>query len=175
MSVYGRLPEPLTLLGTIVENWRRFCQESEINLLSSEKEEKDEVKIVLLFNCFGRELLDIYNTLPAEEADKKKYKTLVSKLQEYCEPKKHVTYERYVFNSRVQQAGETVDNFVTDLRKKATDCEFGDFKDDMIRDTIICGIGDETLRGRVLRQGDVTLDAVILQCRADEGACCSGK
>ena len=171
MASQTRLPEPLVLTGNIAENWKRFRQEFEIYLLSSEKnEKKDEVKIALLLNCGGRELLDVYNTIPLDEDDKKVYKTLMEKFQGHFEPKKNVTYERYIFNSRTQLVEETIDSFVTDLRKKATKCEFGTLKDEMIRDRIICGINDDRLRGRLLRKGDATLDEVVLQCRAHEAS-----
>ena len=50
---------------------RGFHQEFKIYLLNSEKDEKkDVVKIALLLNCSGRELLNIFNTLPVAKADK---------------------------------------------------------------------------------------------------------
>lgn len=116
----NRLPGPLSLDGSSAENWKRFLQEFEIYITSSEKEgKKDEVKIALLLHCGGRELLDVYNTLPVPEEERKDFKKLVSSLNLHFEPKKYTTYERYIFNSRAQQPGESIDSFVTDLRKKA--------------------------------------------------------
>ena len=113
MSDHTRLPGPLSLDGNCAENWKRFIQEFTIYLVSSEKTgKKDEVKIALLLHCGGRELLDIFNTLPASvtEEEKKVYKTLVSRLDEHFEPKKYVTYERYLFNTRGQQQDESRGN-----------------------------------------------------------------
>lgn len=67
MSIQGSLHEPLISSANTAQNWRRICQEFEIYLLSSEKDEKDdEVKIALLLNSGGRELLNIYHILPVE-------------------------------------------------------------------------------------------------------------
>ena len=48
---------------------------------------------------------------------------IVTKISEgidrYCIGETNVTYERYVFNQRVQQPGESMDDFVVDLRKLA--------------------------------------------------------
>ena len=56
---------------------------------------------------------------------------------------------------RVQKVDESIDDYVTDLKIKARNCNFGDLKDEMIRDKIICGITSEQIRGRLLKQGDI--------------------
>ena len=133
MGDHNRLPGPLSLEGSCAENWKRFLQEFEIYLLSSEKEgKKDEV--ALLLHCGGRELLDVYNTLPVPEEEKKDYKKLVANLNLHFEPKMYMTYERYLFNTRTQQPGESIDSFVTDLRKRAKNCNYGTLHDDLLRD-----------------------------------------
>ena len=169
MASETRLPEPLSLEGNIAEDWRRFHQEFEIYMISTEKtEKKDEVKVALLLRCGGSELVDIFNTLPISEEEKKKYKDLVKGLKNHFEPKKYVTYERYMFNIRAQEEGESIDTFVTDLRKKAKNCNYGQLHDELVRDRIICGISDEILRGRLLRMDDPSLEEVINQCRTHE-------
>ena len=140
-----RLPGPLDLPGNKAENWKRYLEDFDIYLVSSEKEgKKDNVKIALLLNCGGRGLVDIFNTLSFEgPEDKTKYKYVVAKLSAYFELKQYITYERYIFFIRVQKVDESIDDYVTDLKIKARNCNFGDLKDEMIRDKIICGITSE--------------------------------
>lgn len=155
--------------SSCAENWKRFLQQFEIYLISSEKaEKKDEVKIALLLHCGGRELVDVYNTLPIAEDVKKVYKTLVSSLNEHFKPKNYVTYERYLFNTRAEQQGETIDSYFTDLRKKAKNCNYGQLSDELLRDRIICVITDDTLRARLLRLDEPSLEDVLSQCRTHE-------
>ena len=45
-------------------------------------------------------------------------------LENYFKPKRNFVYERYIFNSREQNPGESVDSFVTRLRKYKSSCEF---------------------------------------------------
>ena len=166
---HNRLPGPLSLEGNCAENWKRFIQEFEIYLVSSEKEgKKDEVKVALLLHCGGCELLDIYNTLPVTEEDKQNYKKLKESLNCHFEPKKYTTYERYLFNTRSQQPGESIDAFMTDLRKKAKNCNYGTLQDELLRDRLICGILDDNLRSRLLRIDDPSLEEVLKQCRTHE-------
>lgn len=39
-----------------------------------------------------------------------------------------------------QETHETIDNYVTDLKNKALQCEFGELKESLVRDRIVCGI-----------------------------------
>ena len=91
--------------------------------------------------------------------------TIVQKFETYCTPKKNTTYERHKFFTRNQKSDETIDQYVTELRTMAKNCEFGDLCDSLIRDRIICGIPDNTLRERLLRVEDLTLDKAITMYR----------
>lgn len=66
----------------------------------------------------------------------------------------------------MQVKSETVDAYVTDLKHKVKDCEFGHLTDSLIRDRIVCGITDDQVRGRLLREPDLTLNKAIDICRA---------
>ena len=48
----------------------------------------------------------------------------------------------FFFFFRNQDPGESQENFITDLKLLATTCNFGDLKDSLVRDRIICGIQD---------------------------------
>lgn len=68
----------------------------------------------------------------------------------------------------MQQEGETIDQYVTILRTQAATCEFSDLRDGLIRDRIVCGTHNETLRERLLRIADFSLDKAIDICMASE-------
>ena len=86
----------------------------------------------------------------------------------YCNPRKNLTYERHIFNTRNQQAGENIDAYVTDLKNKTSLCEFSTLKDSLIRDRIVCGTRSDEVRARLLRDPDLTLVKAIDACRAAE-------
>ena len=69
---------------------------------------------------------------------------------------------------RNQQAGENIDAYVTDLKNKASLCEFSTLKDSLIRDRIVCGIRSDKVRARLLRDPDLTLVKAIVACQAAE-------
>ena len=100
--------------GNIAENWQRWKQHFEIYMVASGKNSKsDEVKAATFLHIAGPEALEIFNTLSFDDAgDDKK---LVEKFEAYCIPRKNVTWERHVFNTRNQQSGKSIDQYVTDL------------------------------------------------------------
>ena len=59
---------------------------------------------------------------------------IVEKFDEYCNPRKNITREHYNFSTRNQQPGESINQYVTDLKTKAWMCEFVQQRDSLIRD-----------------------------------------
>ena len=71
-------------------------------------------------------------------------------------------------NTRNQKAGESIDRYITDLRTKGKTCEFGTLCESLIHDRVVCGIMDDKLRARLLRESELTLKKAIDICRATE-------
>ena len=163
-------PEPLSFEGNVAENWRRWKQRFQIFMTATGTDTKgDEVKYATLLHFAGPEALEIYNTFTwTVEGDKKNISKILEKFEEYCTPRKNITWERHIFNTKVQQPGESIDHYATDLRKKASSCEFGILRDSLIRDRIVCGICDDRTRSRLLKEADLTLEKAVDMCRADE-------
>ena len=164
-------PEQLNLeSGNIAENWRQWHQRFEVFSLASGLSEKSEkVQAATFLHVAGIKALEVYNTFTWErEGDEDKVDKILEKFQFYCKPRKNITWDRHVFNTRNQQMGETIDQYVTDLRTKARSCEFGELHDSLIRDRIICGIICDKTRGILLREGDISLQRTVEICRANE-------
>ena len=69
------------------------------------------------------EALEIYNTFTWESDDNKsRVDKITEKFNKYGNPRKNVTWERHKFNTRNQQVGETIDQYLTDLKTKAQTC-----------------------------------------------------
>ena len=58
--------------------------------------------------------------------------------------------------------------FAYSLRTLAKTCNFGTVNDSLIRDRLICGIHDDSLRERMLRREDLTLDKALTMGRIAE-------
>ena len=55
-------------------------------------------------------------------------------LENYFKPSRNLVYERYVFYTCKQQSEESVQSYVTRLRKLDSSREYGALKDKLIRD-----------------------------------------
>ena len=114
--------------------------------------------------CIGAKGRDIYSTFTFEpDADKHVLGRVVEKFDTYCQPRKNLNF----FTCR-QTSGQRFDDYVTELRQRSKDCEFGDICDSLIRDILIIGITDNRLRERLLREANLTLDKAIQAGQASE-------
>ena len=170
MSGLNQPPQLELRSGNIAQNWTNFKQRFELfNTVSGMTEKGDKAQCSLFLHCIGDAALQVYNTFEfPDENDKMKLKVVMKKFEDYCIPKRNVTYERYKFFNHTQQTHETIDQYCTELRERAKSCEFGELTDSLIQDRIICGMRDNSVRERLLRQEDLTLDKTLKLCRAAE-------
>lgn len=152
--------------GNVAENWKMWNQHMKLLLTGPLADKSDEQKKSYFLLYIGQAGRDVYNTwLLPETAD---VDTLFTKFSEYCQPKKNTIMARFKFNSRVQKEMETTDQFVTDLRLIAKECEYGELKDSLIRDRIIFGTRNDKIRERLLQDEDIQLDKALDIARSIE-------
>ena len=83
-------------------------------------------------------------------------------------PKKNVVLERFHFNNLSQGDQEDFDRFVTRIKNQAASCEFGDLKDQLIRDRVVVGIKNKSVQERMLREKDLDLNKAITIAKTAE-------
>ena len=88
----------------------------------------------------------------------------------HASPKPSVTVERFRFNSRTQRPGESVAEFVAQLKCLSEHCEFGAAAKEMLRDRLVCGLSDTIIQRKLLAEADLTLDRFLDTARAMEAA-----
>ncbi|KAL5488848.1 hypothetical protein EMCRGX_G017861 [Ephydatia muelleri] len=141
---------------SVAETWRKWRQSMELflTLAMTGKTEREQCSAFLyIIGPAGR---DIYNTFNVSDQDKNKISILFQKFKGYCKPKQNVTVERYRFNTRSQQEGESIDQYVTALKLMTRNCAFGTLEEELIRDRIVCGVSSEKIKERLLRERDLT-------------------
>lgn len=126
-------------------------------------------KRALLLHMVGPSVQEIFETLP-ERGEANDYDKAVQCLNTYFKPKANVPYERHVFRQSSQKEDETVEQYATRLKKLSLTCEFGDTKEDAIRDQIIDKCKSYDLRRRFLREKDLKLDKLLDIGRSYEAA-----
>ncbi|UYV65312.1 hypothetical protein LAZ67_3003920 [Cordylochernes scorpioides] len=69
-----------------------------------------------------------------------------------------------------KKKNQSFDDFVTKVKNKAVDCDFGDLTESLIRDRIVLGVLDKNLTERYLQDPDLTLSKAIALGRAAESS-----
>ena len=155
--------------GAIAQNWSRWEREFSTFFAACELGQKpNETQVAILLHTAGPEAQEINQTLVyANDDERKDYNAVLGKLRAYCEPRKHVVFERHRFWSRDQLEHETIGQWTTELRTRAANCEFQE-SDNMIRDKIVFGIRDRPVQEKLLREYNLTLEKALDICRASE-------
>ena len=104
------------------------------------------------------------------EKDKTKIDRCMDSLENYFKPSRNVVYERYVFNTCVQQSDESVLSYVTRLRKMAASCEYGELMDEFIRDRLVIGLKNQGDKVRLLREKKLDLQKAVQMGTSSEVA-----
>ena len=160
---------PMDFTGNIAENWKFWIQKFKNYLVATGLNGKDEaLQCAQLLHYIGDEGLRIYNTFQFKVAETNKIDVLIKRFDLYFQPKKNIVYERYRFLSRKQLDGETIQHFVTDLKNRARNCEFGELQDSMVCSMLVCGLQSDKIRERLLENGDITLEEALKICQSLE-------
>ena len=164
-------PKALSFEGNLDENYRVWAQQYELYALAAGVTDKAEnVQVATFLHVAGPQAQQVFNSFDLTEAEKVKIETVQKKFKLYCSPKKNITYIRFVFFTRNQGVTENFDSFLTDIKLKARDCEFGELKDSLIRDRIVCGIHGKGTREKLLQDSELTLKKATDKCRAIEAS-----
>ena len=109
------------------------------------------------------------NSARWKAGDARKIGPVLAKFANYCQPRKNIPFERYKFNRRTQEAGESYDQYRTALRKLAEGCAFETIApDEILRDRLVFGIRDDKVRERLLKEANLTLTKTDEIARAAE-------
>ena len=90
--------------------------------------------------CLGEEGEDLLRSTNITEDERKVYSTVLEKLNGFFHVRKNIIFERAKFNRRCQLVGETADQFIASLYNLADNCNYGNLKNEMIRDRLVVGI-----------------------------------
>ncbi len=159
--------------ANVSEKWKRFKLAWDSYSLATELNKKsEEVQVATLLTIIREDARHVFSTfLWANGDDRKKIKPVLEQFAEYSEPRKNIPFERYRFNKRMQETGETYDQYRTALRKLAEGCEFQTITpEEILRDRLVFSIRDNKIREQLLCESSLTLKKTDEICRASESS-----
>ena len=110
--------------------------------------ESEEHQISTLLYCLGEEAEDVLKSTNISDEERKSYEQVLGKMDTFFKVLKNVIFEHARFNWQTQRYGETVEGFIICLYNLAADCQYGNLRDEIIRDHLVVGILDTFLSDR---------------------------
>jgi len=156
-------PGPLSFKSNVAQTWKTWCKAFNFYLVATESDTKsDKIKTSILLTCIGDRGWEIYETFEFTTAgDSLKLNPILNQFEAYCNPRSIMYINRYKFFTYHQAEGQPFNNFVTELRTLSAECAFENLCDSLIKDMIICGVSNRTLRERMLREPTLDLKKAI--------------
>ncbi len=155
------------------ESWGRYVRRFKHYLVANDVDvDKDKKKAVsILVTTIGADVYGLLEglTSPKDPADMT-LTALIDVLDKHYSPRLHIVAQRHKFNSRSQKEGEAFADYVAELRKLVSTCEYNSALETMIRDRVVCGVRSETVRRRLLGEADLKLETAIQIAEATEDA-----
>ena len=119
-------------------------------------------RVPVLLSVIGPQTYSILRSLTAPDTPQSKSLVQLTKaLKDHYDPKPIIIAERYYFHLRNQAHTETIADYVAELRRLATSCEFGEFLDEALRDRFVCGLKSEAARRRLLTESKLTFPRAV--------------
>ena len=114
-------------------------------------------KCLFFFTVIGAKnyalLSDYYS--PGKPRDQS-LEDLIKTMEDHFEPAPIIIAELFQFYKRDQKSGETIADFVAELRHLVINCKFGAHLDDALRDCFVCGL-NEAIQKKLLLKKDLTM------------------
>ncbi|GBM10651.1 hypothetical protein AVEN_7923-1 [Araneus ventricosus] len=123
-------------------------------------------KVAILLHVISVECLEIYNTF--NEVSSASMNGILAKFEAYFVPQRNITYERQRLFLLMQREGQSVDDFITELRKQLRNCDYGSLKDYVLVDQLVRGLRESRLRERLLRISDLDIKKAVDMFHAAE-------
>ena len=126
-------PHSFSFEGNVFQDWKLWPKQIKLYLIATEKDtESDKIKTSVL--------------LTKRPGDEMRLASVLEKFSEYCNPRKNNAVLCHKFFTYRQHEGKNLHDFVTELKKLSSECEFETLHDSFIRDMIVCGTNDNSLR-----------------------------
>ena len=130
---------------------------------------KDDKQVPVFLTVIGSTTYALLSNLVSPDKPKEKsFQQLAEVLRRHFDPKPLVIAERFHFHRREQASGVSINDYVAELRRLATHCDFGDYLEQVLRDRLVCGIRHENTQKRLLSEADLSLSRAIDIARSIE-------
>lgn len=121
-----------------------------------------DIQRATLLHRRGDTLLDLVIALVSpRDVTTVPYDDIVAVLDKHFAPRVNKTVAVFNFRLRYQQVGETASTYVGELRRLASNCDFGTFLDRMLCDQLVLRVKDQLAQKTLLVKVDLSLQTAL--------------
>ena len=168
--VFGSISEFVVEVDDVTE----WIERLEQWFLANKIEDATQQRALLLSNI-GAKGYKLLRALSQNNPTAKTYDVLKQLLSDHINPKPNEIAQRFVFYRRDRRSGESVKDYVAQLRKLSEHCNFADKLEEHLRDKFVCGLNDGAVQQKLLATKALTLQIAIDTSVAMEAAARSAK
>ena len=107
---------------------------------------EDDKKVPVFLSVVGSKTYSVLRNLVAPTLPQEKtLAQLVVILKSHFEPKPVIIAERFHFDKHSQAMGESIMEYLAELRCLSAHCSFGDHLEETLRDRLVCGLRSENI------------------------------
>ena len=155
---YIPIPRPLSLTGNLAQNWKTFSRDwSNYEIASKLNNEEMPIRVATLLSCIGNDAMNVFDGFVLTDEQLDNLPDILEAFKHYCIGETNETYERFIFNSRDQKDGESIEKYIAELRKLSKSCNFTTLEEDLIRDRLFMGVKCDITRRKLLQESKLTL------------------
>jgi hypothetical protein len=141
-------------------SWRSYCDRLESYFVVNAV--KAEMKLPTLISVVGDVAYELMvNLCSPKKPATMAYDEIVEVMEKHLQPTPSVLAERFKFRQYRQVKGQTVAQYVAELKKMARFCEFEATLDENMRDQFVCGLLSDALRQRLFAEGNINFRRAV--------------
>ena len=134
------------------EGWTTYIERLEC-YFTANNVATDKKRRAILLACCGPATYSLICSLAApHKPTEVPYKDLGELVQSHYNPRPSQIVQRFKFNSRTQQPGESIASYIAELLRLSEHCGYGQALDKMLRDCLVCGLAYSYLNELAKRQ-----------------------
>ena len=163
MAAGIHLQPPESFNFQMPDEWPRWRKRFE-QFASGLGSKSEDQQINTLLYCLGEESDDVLTSTGVTDEERKSYKDVLGKFDSFFKVRRNVIFERALFNRRYQTEGETAEQYIVALYNLASNCDYGEMQDQMIRDRLVVGIRNNSLSEQLQMDAELTLEKAKKRC-----------
>lgn len=166
------LPQPLEVEeGDMSENFNFFKDSWDTYCVANGMDkwvDEEARKVSILLTAIGIAAMKKYAGFQLTAENKETTESVLNAIKAKVVVEPNVVYERFIFHCCNQSPDESFEAYYRKLVKLVKTCKFAAMEQELLRDRIIFGINNLTLKKKLMEIKDPPLEVTIEKCKIDE-------